>query len=628
MFRPFHGGHQEGWVLRYGLPGPQSAPKATSQKGKGPGARGKGNDVVKASSKPIQPRIFDHLVAIGRLTQADLDQALAEALKGPLDLETLLLDKYRIPKADLGKALAEHYRCPFIEFDDRAVPDPTLLNNLNVDYLKKHHWVPIRREKNTLDVLVDDPQDLDKGLDIKRAFPGLTIRFAVALRRDIDQYLLTGAGERDRGSLDELLGQLASEADTEPLDQEVSADNVDENHNAIVRLANQIIAQAYRIGASDIHIEPYSHRKETAIRFRVDGTCATYMRIPPTYRRPIVSRLKILANLDIAERRKPQDGKILFKLDHDRDIELRVVTLPTAGGNEDVVLRILTAKLPMRLEQMGFSERDLTSIKGIAERPYGIILCVGPTGSGKTTTLHALLGEINTDERKIWTAEDPIEITQDGLRQVQVQPKIGLTFAAALRSFLRADPDVIMIGEMRDKETAETAIAASLTGHLVLSTLHTNSAVETITRLLDLGCDPFSFADAMLGIMAKRLCKKICEKCKEPYHPAEKEYEEMVQAYGVDYWARLNIQYDDSFTLYRGRGCTECNDTGFRGRIALHELLLGSEEMRSLIQSKAKTWELRRLALEEGMTTLNQDGIQKVLAGQTTLKQVRSVTMK
>ena len=255
-------------------------------------------------------------------------------------------------------------------------------------------------------------------------------------------------------------------------------------------------------------------------------------------------------------------------------------------------------------------------------------MCVGPTGSGKTTTLHAILKHINTDERKIWTAEDPIEISQDGLRQVQVHSKIGLTFAAAMRAFLRADPDVIMIGEMRDKETADIAIEASLTGHLVLSTLHTNSAVETVIRLLDLGCDAFNFADTMLGVLAQRLCKRICIQCKEAYHASRQEYDELAQGYGLREWQQWGVADAMPITLYRGRGCEACNSTGFKGRISLQELLKGSEEMKRLIQSRARTADLLSLAMKEGMSTLIQDGIQKVLRGETTYQQVRVVAMK
>ena len=449
----------------------------------------------------------------------------------------------------------------------------------------------------------------------------------MGLRCDIERFLNATIGDTDGGSISDTLGELVNDAHQEE-SLDIDSDGFDENDSAIVRLANQIIVEAYRPEASDIHIEPYSDRKETAIRFRMDGTCSTYMRIPAIYRRALVSRIKIMSNLDISERRKPQDGKIRFKLNQDGEIELRVATLPTAGNNEDIVMRLLTAKEPLPLEVMEFAPATLTALLDIVEKPHGIILCVGPTGSGKTTTLHALLRHLNTDERKIWTAEDPIEITQEGLRQVQVHPKIGFTFAAAMRSFLRADPDIIMIGEMRDKETADVAIEASLTGHLVLSTLHTNGAVETVVRLLDMGCDSFNFADAMQCVIAKRLCKRICVKCKESYHPTMEEYDKLVHGYGKQAWEGLGVGNCEDFQLYRGRGCDACNQTGLKGRVALHELLRGSDELRSLIQNRAKTTEMQSLAAREGMVTLAQDGILKILSGLTTYEQVRSVAMK
>jgi type II secretory ATPase GspE/PulE/Tfp pilus assembly ATPase PilB-like protein len=582
--------------------------------------------MLKTPAKLVDIRKLDYLVANDLITKAELEAAIADASKGPQDLESVLIDKYRIRKSDLGVSLSEFYQCPFIEYSERTLVDRELLKDLSLDYLRKNYWVPLHCDKHSIDIVIDDPHDIDKGLDIKRAFPGLTIRFAIGLRRDIEQFLLAATDHAGGLSMSEILGELASEAKQEEEDSSVG--HVNENDSAIVRLANQIIADGYRLGASDILLEPQSDRKETVVRFRVDGTCFPYMKIPASYRRAIVSRLKIMASLDIAERRKPQDGKIKFKLAGNRQIELRVATVPTAGGNEDVVLRILTSKAPMPLHAMDFSKRTLSELQRIAEMPHGIILCVGPTGSGKTTTLHALLGYINTQERKIWTAEDPIEITQEGLRQVQVQPQIGFTFAAAMRAFLRADPDVIMIGEMRDKEAADIALEASLTGHLVLSTLHTNSAVETVIRLLDLGCDSFHFADAMLGVLAKRLCKLICKECKEGYHPSKKEYDELVAGYGADYWERLGIEYEEALTLYRGRGCEACNHTGYKGRIALHELLVGTEEMKELIQSKARTKALLNLALQQGMTTLLQDGIEKVLQGHTTYKQVRTTAIR
>jgi len=581
------------------------------------------------------PTKFDLLVTNSRITQNELDNAIAESRKSiSSDLESILIEKYKVPKVDIGKSLGQFHKCPYIEYSDRTIVDVELLKNLNVDYLKKNHWMPLKRDRTAIEILTDDPGDLDRVADIKRTFPGLNIRFAVSLRRDIVQFLNTATGQGDAGGrkLDEnvsdILGELTSEAQAEAMEDASGGGGLDENDSAIVRLGNQIIADAYRQGASDIHIEPYGDKRETLVRFRVDGDCFEYMKIPQSYRRAIVSRLKIMANLDIAERRKPQDGKIKFKLGGDREIELRVATIPTAGYNEDVVMRILAASEPLPLDKMGFSDRNLKILKQIAEKPYGIILCVGPTGSGKTTTLHSVLGYINTPDIKIWTAEDPVEITQYGLRQVQVQPKISFTFAAAMRAFLRADPDVIMVGEMRDKETADIGIEASLTGHLVLSTLHTNSAVETVTRLLDMGCDSFSFADAMLGVLAQRLSRRICKDCKEQYVGSKEEYEELRQGYGPEYWDKLGIKQDNTFRLSRGKGCETCNRTGYKGRVALHELLEGTERMKKMVQSKARTEEMMKVALEEGMTTLVQDGIQKVLQGLTTYKEVKAVAIK
>ena len=579
------------------------------------------------SISTIEQNVLDALVYRGIISQADVRAAVEESKVCQLDLEAVLLDRYHVPKQALGSALSDFYQCPYLPYDERTVIDSDLLKTLNVDYLKNNLWLPIARRGSLIDVLTSDPHDLDKGWDMRRTFPGVTIRYAVGLRRDIEQFLQLARGQGSSGSIGAILGKLINEIHLEPTIDPVSS-GIDENDSAIVRLANQMIAEADRLGASDIHIEPYEDRKDMAVRLRIDGTCFTYMGIPAAYRRAVVSRIKVMANLDIAERRKPQDGKIRYRLGKDREIELRVATLPTAGQDEDVVLRLLTAKQPMPLDSMEFAPAILPAIRTIAEKPYGIILCVGPTGSGKTTTLHAILKHINTDERKIWTAEDPIEITQDGLRQVQIHPKIGLTFATAMRAFLRADPDVIMIGEMRDKETADIAIEASLTGHLVLSTLHTNSAVETVTRLLDLGCDSFNFADAMLGVLAQRLCKRICTQCKEIYHPTRKEYDELVQGYGAQEWSTLGIEYSSEWGLYRGRGCESCNRTGFKGRIPLHELLLPSEGIKQLIQTRSRTVEILTQAMTEGMATLIQDGIRKVLQGFTTYRQVRAVATK
>jgi type II secretory ATPase GspE/PulE/Tfp pilus assembly ATPase PilB-like protein len=582
-------------------------------------------------SKPfrcaIEQNVLDSLVYRGMISLADVLTAIDVSKDGTVDLETVLLDRYRVPKDALGSALSDFYQCPYLPYDERTLIDADLLKTLNLDYLKKSFWLPIMRRGSLIDVLISDPHDFDKCWDVRRTFPGMTIRYAVGLRRDIEQFLHLARGQGTSGSIGAILGELVNDINLEPAIDSLSS-GIDENDSAIVRLTNQVIAEADRLGASDIHIEPYEDRQDMVVRLRIDGACSTFMRIPAIYRRAIVSRVKVMANLDIAERRKPQDGKIRYRLTKDREVELRVATLPTSGQEEDVVLRLLTAKQPMPLDAMEFAPSTLQAIHAIAEKPHGIILCVGPTGSGKTTTLHAILKHINTDERKIWTAEDPIEITQKGLRQVQVHPKIGLTFATAMRAFLRADPDVIMIGEMRDKETADIAIEASLTGHLVLSTLHTNSAVETVVRLLDLGCDSFNFADAMLGVLAQRLCKRICTQCKEAYHPTRQEYDELVQGYGMQAWPTLGIEYRTDWSLYRGRGCEACNRTGFKGRVPLHEFLRGSEEMKRLIQSRAGTADMLSLAMKEAMSTLVQDGIRKVLGGETTYRQVRAVAMK
>ncbi|HEU4686154.1 MAG TPA: GspE/PulE family protein [Nitrospira sp.] len=582
-----------------------------------------GNRAALRSRQTIEQNVLDALVFKSVLSQDDMNAAVEAAREGGEELETLLLDRYRVSKSALGAALSDFYQCPYLPYDERTILDGDLFKALSIDYLKKNLWLPVSRNGTFLDVLTTDPNDLDKGWDVRRTFPGTTIRYSVGLKRDIEQFLTTVKRQGKNSQIGTILNELVQDIPTSHADETLGV-AIDENDSAIVRLANHVIVEAQQHGASDIHIEPYADRKETVVRFRVDGTCFTYMKIPAAYRRAIVSRLKIMANLDISERRKPQDGKIRFRLPGNGDIELRMATLPTSGGDEDVVLRLLTAKEPLPLESMEFNPATLQSLKNMAVRPHGLILCVGPTGSGKTTTLHALLKHINNDDRKIWTAEDPIEITQDGLRQVQVHQKIGLTFAAAMRAFLRADPDVIMIGEMRDRETADIAIEASLTGHLVLSTLHTNSAVETVVRLLDLGCDPFNFADAMLGVLAQRLCKRLCANCKEAYQPSQDEIDELVQSYGDIYWNKLGSACANSLTMYRGAGCQFCNHTGYRGRLAIHELLVGSAEMRRLIQNKTKTSDIVYAAMAQGMITLVQDGIQKIMKGLTTLHYVRN----
>ena len=387
-----------------------------------------------SSASPRVTGPYHRLVEQAFLGQEELTLATAEALRKRVDVAAVLMDRYRIPKPVIGTVLSDFYGCPFLAYDERMVLERELLKNLSLDYLRMNHWVPLRRQGNEIEVLIDDPRNPDKLIDVRRAFPGQTISYRIGLRRDIEQCLTAVLGRESGEAITDILGELVSEAQLEE-QQNASIATITENDSAIVRLANQIITEAYRRGASDIHIEPYADRKDTSVRFRVDGSCFTYMKIPAAYRRAIVSRVKIMASLDIAERRKPQDGKIRFKLATGQEVELRVATLPTAGFNEDVVIRLLAANGPRRLEDLEFSSETSRLVGQLAHKPHGIVLCAGPTGSGKTTTLHAILASINTDERKIWTAEDPIEITQDGLRQVQIHPKIGLTFAATMRAF-------------------------------------------------------------------------------------------------------------------------------------------------------------------------------------------------
>jgi type II secretory ATPase GspE/PulE/Tfp pilus assembly ATPase PilB-like protein len=572
-----------------------------------------------------RPGKFDYLIENGLLTQKELDKAILEARKTRQDLELLLMKNYKVSKQDIGKALSHYYKTPFAEYNERTPIPGELLRGQKVLFMKKNYWIPIGKDGEKVIVAIDNPYHIQKIDMIKPLFPGKGLLFYVALKEDIRKYIdLFFQDKKGQSSIDEIIGQLTVEE--EEIDEAQKA--VTEEDSAIVQLVNKIILDAFERNASDIHIEPYPGKKNTEVRFRVDGACGLYQTVPYSYRGALVSRIKIMSDLDIAERRKPQDGKIKFKKYGGKDIELRVATVPTAGGLEDVVMRILAAGEPISLDKMGFSKRNYENFVGVITKPYGIIFVCGPTGSGKTTTLHSALGYINKPDIKIWTAEDPVEITQAGLRQVQVQHKIGFDFATAMRAFLRADPDVVMVGEMRDKETTHIGIEASLTGHLVFSTLHTNSAPESITRLLDMGMDPFNFADAILAILAQRLVRTLCKSCKKTYNPSQEEYNELVREYGPEDFEKMDIPYSNDLVLYKATGCPECNNTGYRGRMGLHELLMGTDEMKKLIQLKAKMEDIRDQAIKDGMTTLKQDGVEKVFAGHADLLQVRRVCIK
>ncbi|MEA2491929.1 MAG: hypothetical protein QOH21_3721 [Acidobacteriota bacterium] len=584
-------------------------------------------------TRQSKPSKFGALIDKGIISEKDLEAAASSARVNNLNVEQVLIDDYSVPKEEIGRALTAYVSAPFFNYDGVQKIPQELRDRVGADIWKKHVCAPVERKPGSIVMAVEDPQDLTRIDAIRAMSLSPRYEFMIGLKHDILAYISASYGEpvggqsadaADLARIIDALGDGEAEVEEEIKNAEPE---IDETDSGIVRLANQLIIEAFNRGASDIHVEPDGSKNPCSVRLRIDGECMKFMEVPGAHRNALVQRLKIMSKLDISERRKPQDGKIRFKYAKGT-IELRVATIPTANGNEDVVMRILAASKPLPLEKMGFSERNLTRFKEVVQKPYGICLVVGPTGSGKTTTLHSALGFINTEDMKIWTAEDPVEITQKGLRQVQVQPKIDFTFAAAMRSFLRADPDVIMVGEMRDHETAAIGIEASLTGHLVFSTLHTNSAPETITRLLDMNIDPFNFADALLGIMAQRLIRTLCMKCRDGYHPTPEEFEEIIEVYGYDYWPGTGITYSPDLTLYRPKGCPACNNTGYKGRMGVHELLTGTDDVKRAIQRRAPIDELRNLALQQGMRTLLQDGIEKAFKGVTDVKQARAIAVK
>ena len=464
---------------------------------------------------------FDYLISRDLLKEEELDAAWEESREQKETVEAFLMRKHKISKDDIGRSLEEFYRCKFVQFNDRIPIPGELLKNLKKDYLRRELWVPVEKKDGNIHVLVDDPNNIIKRDVIENLLKTKAIKYDVAFPEDISKFINHFfQSSEEETSIKDILGRLDADDDDETGEEEGDV-SITESDSVIMQLVNRIINDAYNRRSSDIHIEPNVGRKNVEVRFRVDGDCALYQTVPYNYRAALVSRIKIMSNLDITVKRLPQDGKIKFRRTGGDEIELRVATIPTQGGVEDVVMRILAKGETLPLEAMGMLKRNYDELLKICEKPYGMVLVVGPTGSGKTTTLHAALHHINKPDRKIWTAEDPVEITQYGLRQVQVQPKIGFDFASAMRAFLRADPDVIMVGEMRDFETAKTGVEASLTGHLVFSTLHTNSAPETITRLLDMGIDPLNFADALLGILAQPADPNAVQKLQGglPPHP-------------------------------------------------------------------------------------------------------------
>jgi type II secretory ATPase GspE/PulE/Tfp pilus assembly ATPase PilB-like protein len=592
---------------------------------------------------------FEYLVIDNVIAAGELDLATKAARRKNKNVEDILVDEFQVKPPAIGAALAKFFSVEYEPFKPDRIKPPDLLKNIKRDYAEGNHWIPLEETKAGVVVMSTDPERVRNSRMVDNVFPRSKIVFKVTTERDFRLTLDQFFGAEGMGGVgSESIGDLLSSMDDDEEGGIGGADDVSAAaDNELVKLVNKIIVDAYHQGASDIHVEPLPGKGKTGVRFRKDGSLYNYIEVPAAYRSPLVTRLKIMCDLDISEKRKPQDGKIKFKKFGPLDIELRVATIPTAGGVEDVVMRILTAGEPIPLDRLGILPSNMERLKSCISKPYGIFFVCGPTGSGKTTTLHSVLSSLNKEETKIWTAEDPVEITQKGLRQCQVNPKAGFTFSTAMKAFLRADPDIIMVGEMRDKDTTSIGIEASLTGHLVFATLHTNSAPESINRLLDMGMDPFNFADAILGVLAQRLAKRLC-KCKKAYTPDQTEVKHFITEYcselvnTPEFKTDLNGSYKRVFErlqkdygfgkpeyqMYKPVGCDACSGSGYKGRVGLHELLVGSDPMKKLIQEHARVAEMFATALAEGMLTLKMDGMEKVLQGITDMAQVRAVCIK
>ena len=600
-------------------------------------------------------RVGEALIALNLVRKEQLDAVLEmQKVERTAPLGELLVREKIISRDDLRTALARKMGYPIVDVAQFPV-EVDALRRVPYAVAQRLHVLPLAMSKSALIVGIDDVTRR-VALDEIEFVAQIKVIPALAAEAEIEKalgaaYARIGIGGPTGESADG--GQSADADDSKDIGKlaeslergETDAPNlteekqIEQSDNSLVRLINQMIVEAHAEGASDIHIECSAGREKVVIRFRKDGQLRQYLELPHNYRGALVSRIKVMCDLDISERRKPQDGKINFaRFSPQHKLELRVATIPTTNGLEDVVMRLLASAKPIPLADLGLSPTNRQQFTSMIERPYGLVLCVGPTGSGKTTTLHSALGHINQPERKIWTAEDPVEITQPGLRQVQVNAKIDWTFAKALRAFLRADPDVIMVGEVRDEETAHMVVEASLTGHLVLSTLHTNTAPETVTRLLDMGLDVFNFSDALIGVLAQRLVRTFCRSCRTERIASAEEIEELLADYLhgcpadipeltrsallADWSGRF--AKDGKLMRYAATGCDRCRGTGMRGRVGIHELMANSRELRRLIQSRAVPADILAGAMREGMRTLRQDGIEKVLQGLTSIEEVRA----
>jgi general secretion pathway protein E len=556
------------------------------------------------------------------LTAGLSQEKLAEALrqqpeKGGRIGEVLVQLKF-VGEEDVAKAVAAQLDLPYVA---RISPDEVegdLVKRVPINFAKQARVLPLRKTDDGVLVAVADPLDTP-ALDHARMLLGQAVLPQVALAGTIVD-AINGVYDRAVNEAEQLVEDMeAQDLDSLAHELEEPRDLLDNDDEApVIRLVNSLLFRAAKERASDIHVEPME--RELVVRFRIDGVLQEIIKPPKRYQNSIVSRVKIMAQLNIAEKRLPQDGRIRIKL-AGRDIDIRVSTIPTTHG-ERIVMRLLDKNATLLdLGEIGMAAETLSGLDALIRRPHGIILVTGPTGSGKTTTLYGALSRINTPDLNILTVEDPVEYQLKGIGQMPISPKIGLTFASGLRSFLRQDPDVIMVGEIRDKETAEIAIQASLTGHLVFSTVHTNDAAGAVTRLVDMGVEPFLVASSLTGILAQRLVRRICQDCRTPYQPTSEELAEITLP--PDALARAGVPH-----VYKANGCTACNRLGYRGRTGIYELLLVDDEVRQLVLKNVDSGTLKKSALKRGMKTLLDDGGRKVMLGETTIAEVLTVTQE
>lgn len=606
------------------MPGQPGAPTAAPPTPQTPGGTGGAGGPAGGPPRPPAAgkklRLGDALISEGLINEEQLMQALALQKKSGKRLGNVLVEMHLVTEQDIVQILSKQLRIPFIDLSNYLI-DPVIAKLIPEHIAKRHFLIPINKVGNKLTVAMVDPLNII-AIDDIQLMTGLMVKPVVATQGDINKALQDayGAVAQQDKLMDDLedIGSAEDDADLDGLGE------LGENDAPIIRLCNLVISQAVNNGVSDIHIEPFE--KELRIRYRQDGMMFTAMNPPRKATAAITSRIKIMSSLNIAEKRLPQDGRIKIKVSN-RMIDLRVSVLPVIWG-EKIVMRILDqSSLKVNLEDLGFEPKTLERFKSGIASPYGIILVTGPTGSGKTTTLYSALTSVNSIDTNVMTAEDPVEYMLHGVNQVQCKPEIGLSFAAALRSFLRQDPDVIMVGEIRDFETAEIAIKASMTGHLVLSTLHTNDAPGTVGRIVNMGIEPFMVTTSVILVQAQRLVRKICKDCKYEVKPRV----EQISQFGItpELLRRLDLPHinERNMLFYKGKGCETCNQSGNKGRIGVYEVMMMSERLRDIVLNGGSTDDIRRQAIEEGMLSLRESALRKALTGMTSLEEVMRVTI-